>query len=307
MAIPTPFGEGHVNVYLLPRRPVTLIDTGIPGPRSLQSIQRGLAEAGLELADVEQVVLTHIHGDHAGGLSAILAEHDLPVYVHEFARPWMEGGDEEAARMEAFQETFTQRCGAPRMQRRGGMRPPPAARVRYVRDGDRLEAGGRVWEVVHVPGHSRVDICLWDRETGEAVVGDHLLPEISSNAFVEPPLPDETERPRPLILYRASMARTRALPWTTLYPGHGTPFANHRALVDRRLEEHDERCEQILGVLEGGATTVWEVSRALFPWLEGPQVFLGLSEVQGHLDLLEERGQVRVEPGDVWRYRPARA
>jgi glyoxylase-like metal-dependent hydrolase (beta-lactamase superfamily II) len=160
-------------------------------------------------------------------------------------------------------------------------------------------------EVLYVPGHSRTDICLWDPQTGEALVGDHLLRDISANAFIEPPDRTESERPKPLLDYRKSLQRTRELPWTTVYPGHGEPFTGHAALIDQRFAEHEERCHRILEELRAGARTVYQVSRALFPWLKDNAVFLGLSEVQGHLDLLEARGQVVVSwQGHVRCYQP---
>jgi hypothetical protein len=47
--------------------------------------------------------------------------------------------------------------------------------------------------------------------------------------------------------------------------------------------------------VEEGPRTVYELTRRLFPWLTENGMFLGLSEVQGHLDLLLEQRRVRVE------------
>jgi 7,8-dihydropterin-6-yl-methyl-4-(beta-D-ribofuranosyl)aminobenzene 5'-phosphate synthase len=55
-----------------------LFDTGGDGALLLENMGR----LGLAPADIDQVVLSHAHSDHTGGLSAILRAHPgLPVYV----------------------------------------------------------------------------------------------------------------------------------------------------------------------------------------------------------------------------------
>src|SRR5262245_37513688 len=61
---------------------LALID---PGPAStLHSLESGLQEQGRRLEDVKDILLTHIHLDHAGASGTLTAR--LPgarVYVHE--------------------------------------------------------------------------------------------------------------------------------------------------------------------------------------------------------------------------------
>jgi glyoxylase-like metal-dependent hydrolase (beta-lactamase superfamily II) len=45
-------------------------------------------------------------------------------------------------------------------------------------DGDEIRAGGRLLRVVHRPGHSTTDT-LVDEAANEAIVGDHLLANIT--------------------------------------------------------------------------------------------------------------------------------
>lgn len=294
-----PFAEGSVNVYVLPGTPVTLVDTGISKAESLLQLERGLREFGLSLQQVEQIVLTHLHTDHAGGLGLIGRYVDVPVYMHERARDTVHGGESEFLRVEKFFHDFIHWSGAPPMtSRQRSYRNPGWKNVHFLRHGDTLPAGGRRFTVLYVPGHSQTDICLYDEETGEAIVGDHLLKDISANAFVEAPAPGVKERLRPLLQFRESMERTRELPFTTVYPGHGEPYVGHQALIEQRFQEHEERCDHILSLLRAEPQTVYQLSRTMFPWLEGSAVFLGLSEVQGHLDLLAERNLVKTNVSD---------
>lgn len=56
-----------------------LFDTGGEGP----ILMGNMAALGINLAAIDAVVLSHIHGDHVGGLDSFLAAagHDPPVYV----------------------------------------------------------------------------------------------------------------------------------------------------------------------------------------------------------------------------------
>jgi predicted transcriptional regulator len=63
-------------------------------------------------------------------------------------------------------------------------------------------------------------------------------------------------------------------------------------VVAVRLAFHHERGERILKILGRRERTVYQISKVLFPDLDPINRFLAVSEVIGHLDWLEERGQV---------------
>lgn len=255
-----------------------------------------MAAAGFAFRDLEQIVITHMHTDHYGGVSAILKETEAIVYVHKQAA-WMQNdGQGEFERTEAFMRSFIEECGAAHILKRNRKyHQENWEHLRYLEDGDTLVAGGREWKVVYTPGHSQSDICLWHQESGDVIAGDFLLQEISSNAFIVPPDPPHPERPKPLMQMRDSYQRVYDLPFGTIYPGHGDPFTQHRKLIDQRLLEQEQRCAKIAGLLAEEPQTVYDITTRLFPWLKENALFLGLSEVQGHLDLLLERAQVKRE------------
>ncbi len=291
--IATPYPEGSVNAYILLGHPITLVDTGIRRPSGVMSIRCALQEEELSLQDIEQIIVTHMHVDHSGGVVEIQREVDVPVFVHERARPFLEGGIETFQRMEAYFQTFFSACQASGVSRRKRTYQEERwKRIHYLSDGDVLSAGEAAYQVLYVPGHSQTDICLFDERTGDAFVGDHLLRDISANAFIEPPAPNEVARPKPLIQYRSSMERTEKLPIQRVYPGHGEPYVGHMDVIHKRFAEQEKRCHDIVKVLEQGEMSVFQLSQALFPRLEGEAIFLGLSEVQGHLDLMLERNWV---------------
>ena len=75
-------------------------------------------------------------------------------------------------------------------------------------------------------------------------------------------------------------------------PGHGEPITRHRPLIDHRLRSQDARAQRLLGLLDAGPSTAYELARGLWGDVADEQAFLTLSEVIGHLDLLLDAGLV---------------
>ena len=61
---------------------VALID---PGPSTtIETLRAALSQKGIELGEVRQLLLTHIHLDHAGATGALVKEvPSIEVIVHE--------------------------------------------------------------------------------------------------------------------------------------------------------------------------------------------------------------------------------
>ena len=68
IVLPTPFAVGDVNVYLVKGEELSLIDAGPQTEEAKQVLDRNLSELGYSISDIDQVVLTHHHPDHAGML-----------------------------------------------------------------------------------------------------------------------------------------------------------------------------------------------------------------------------------------------
>ena len=74
-------GLGFVNAYLLDDGGrLTLVDTGVPGSEA--KILAALAELSKQPGDVKQILVTHAHGDHSGGLAALKQATGAPAYMH---------------------------------------------------------------------------------------------------------------------------------------------------------------------------------------------------------------------------------
>jgi glyoxylase-like metal-dependent hydrolase (beta-lactamase superfamily II) len=301
----SPFPEGTVNTYLVIGNSLSLIDTGNPGQESFKQLKSALHNLGYDVKDIDQIILTHIHVDHIGGVTRLQAEADIPIFVHELAYPSIFGGIQEFQRTESFYIDFLKKSGAVSIQDilQQSYHEKYWQNVTFLKDGDVVPLGGTNFNVFHVPGHSQTDIILWNSETGDAFMGDHLLKPFSVNAFVEPPVPCNIERPKPLLQYRNSLERVSRLPLKTIYPGHGEIYHDHLSLIITRMEEQERRCDQILCILSEREKSIMEISQEMYPRLKGFSIFLGLSQIQGHLDLLESRNQVFAESrGHVLMY-----
>jgi hypothetical protein len=82
-----------------------------------------------------------------------------------------------------------------------------------------------------------------------------------------------------------------------ILPGHGDPFTGAAALVERRIDMHERRARKILDALTGSRSAA-DLGRDLWRHVPVTQAYLVLSEVLGHLDLLEQRGAVRADERD---------
>ena len=166
-----------------------------------------------------------------------------------------------------------------------------------------LELAGRSFEVQHRPGHSPTDTVFWDAERRTLLCADHLIAHISSNPLLARPLDGSTERPKALVTYLDSLAKTRRLPAEVLLPGHGEPIADHVALIDERFAMHRRRAEKLRRLIEAEPRTAYELAQELWGNVAVTQAFLTLSEIVGHVDLLIDSGLVReVADGDRVRF-----
>src|SRR4051812_8059379 len=76
-------GLGHVNTYAIEdSRGVALIDPGLPGRDSWQSLKARLADAGLPMARVHTVLVTHSHPDHYGGAGPLADAAGATIVTH---------------------------------------------------------------------------------------------------------------------------------------------------------------------------------------------------------------------------------
>jgi glyoxylase-like metal-dependent hydrolase (beta-lactamase superfamily II) len=163
---------------------------------------------------------------------------------------------------------------------------------------------GREWQVIHTPGHSAGLVCLYEPQSRVLLSSDHLLRDISSNPVVEPPPPGQVRRAKSLVGYLGQLRRVAAMDVSVAWPGHGERIYVVPELVSQRVEFHAQRAELILRSFAGQETTTFQITSKLFPALDPLNFFLAISEVLGHLELLQSEGRISCTERDgviVWQ------
>jgi glyoxylase-like metal-dependent hydrolase (beta-lactamase superfamily II) len=312
ITLPTPFPVGPVHAYLVLDDPLTLIDTGPQTPAALAALQAGLAEHGVALGDIQRVIITHAHADHYGLVGTIVAAGGAEVWAHPLAQPLVEGWTSYLAPREQFWLDLLLAAGVPatpaeetaRLYRGMQQYVTHAPVARLLDEGDSVEMAGAAWRVLHCPGHADNLVCLFQPQDRLLIGNDHLLAHISSNAIVGPPPLGETERRRPLVDYWNSLCRVYDMEIALVLTGHGDAVADARSLINSRFKFYEQRLARLRNELRRAPQSIWQLAEALFRKLDAVDTFLATSEVLGHLDVLQDQGQVtrQLDDSSVWRY-----
>jgi glyoxylase-like metal-dependent hydrolase (beta-lactamase superfamily II) len=104
--------------------------------------------------------------------------------------------------------------------------------------------------------------------------------------------------------YTASLERVRDMHLRLVLPGHGDVIESPSARIEELLSFIGGRRRLIRDILTGGAQTPVQIMDKLFPDLPGDELFLAISEVIGHLEVLEEEGLVAKLEGKPLRFKP---
>lgn len=169
-------------------------------------------------------VATHIHFDHVGALHEFSDRRAHTSEAAAFAT--MPDAATLAPLFRDLDEPVTQLPEAD--WRAGRYRVTPAPLAVTLADGDRLDLGNRILTALHVPGHSKDSIALYEERTGVLFSGDALYDGELFDSF---PTSDLEE-------YRATMERLRDLDISVGHGGHGPSFDNARKnlLIEQYLE-----------------------------------------------------------------------
>lgn len=142
-----------------------LIDTGTNA--SLPIVLAALKDKGLSPEQVNYVILTHIHLDHAGGAGTLMRA--LPharLTVHPRGARHMA----DPSRLVAGTQAVYGEAQARRMY--GDILPIPVERMLETPEGTTIRLGGRELTFLDTPGHARHHVCIRDGRSGHIFAGD---------------------------------------------------------------------------------------------------------------------------------------
>jgi glyoxylase-like metal-dependent hydrolase (beta-lactamase superfamily II) len=310
LRLPCPWpGVPHVNAWAIAGQGgVVLFDTGIGGGQNPRGLERALAEAGFELADVKLLVCTHAHTDHIGAAGTVVEASGCELWLHpawEHFRIGVEQPDRAwERRIEVARQSGVPAKALERYERRRDEDPLFDGVVEPAREllpGVEIETDAGVWQVHETPGHAPSHVVFHQPERRLMISGDHLLGRIS--LFF-----DIGHTPDPVAEFLASLETAAALPTGLCLAGHGRPFRGipvkaeaNRALVGEHLDRvragiaaEPRPAFDLVGELLGPEN----VNPATAAW--------GLQLVLAYLDHLAACGEAEtIEGSDPLLWRPA--
>jgi len=164
LAVPLPGFKQFIGVYLFRGEKTAVVDVG---PKSaIPNLFSALAELGISPREVDYIVLTHVHIDHAGGTGMAIREmSNAKVLAHSRARSHL---IDPTILWEASLKTLGDVA-----VRYGSIDPVPEDKILVATDEMRLELGKALTlEVYLTPGHATHHLSLFDRANSVLIAGE---------------------------------------------------------------------------------------------------------------------------------------
>jgi endoribonuclease LACTB2 len=244
------------NCYVVGTRDFIIIDPGSP----YEDEQTALAEFIKELLDegrtLLEIVLTHEHPDHVGGIEHLRATlgADVGVAAHRLTAEALEG----------------------------------RVRVdRFIEDGELIELEGEpriALRALYTPGHTRGHLSFYDERMGALLSGDNIVG--IGSVLIDPPEGNMRD-------YLRTLERYRNLPHlVALFGGHGPAVGSPRAKIDEYIAHRLKRERDILDAVHAGARTPAEIVARAYTDVHPKMHAWAERAVVAHLEKLLEDGLV---------------
>ncbi len=306
----------HVNnVYLIcDGGRATLYDCGSQTAQSQDELRRAnqilkkVFGEPLGLDDVKDVVISHAHIDHFGGVGEWKGK--AKIHVHEFDARVLTRFEERIITAAMQVRVFLERAGVEESVRHELEQmyvftkqlfvSVPVDRV--VTDGDQVNG----FALHHAPGHCPGQICMQVHNV--LLTTDHVLPRITPHQSPESITPWTG-----LDHYLISLERFRKIGGVDLaLPGHEEPIPRLQQRIVEIEQFHRARLETVRGLCKE-PHTIAQIAAELFGTQVGYGRLLALEEAAAHAEYLARRGQLEVanledltrSPNPVLRYRAA--
>jgi glyoxylase-like metal-dependent hydrolase (beta-lactamase superfamily II) len=160
---------------------VALVD---PGPAStIPVLREHLSQHGLAVSDINSILLTHIHLDHAAATGSLVRENPrIAVYLHTRGMAHMI----DPARL---LQSASRLYGDNLEKLFGDFLPVPASNLHPLQGAETLQLGLRTLRVLYTPGHASHHVTYFDPAEEIAFVGDTAGVSINGHRFVLPVTP----------------------------------------------------------------------------------------------------------------------
>jgi glyoxylase-like metal-dependent hydrolase (beta-lactamase superfamily II) len=155
-----------------------------PGPAStLEALRAQLQLRGLSVSDLDAILLTHIHLDHAGASGTLLGENpNLRVFVHNKGAAHLADPSKLLASAGRLWGDDLQRLF-------GKTLAVPQENIQILDGEETVSVGTRKIEVIYTPGHASHHVTYFDEQEGVAFAGDTAGIRIANGPYIMPATP----------------------------------------------------------------------------------------------------------------------
>lgn len=196
-----------------------------PGPYStFDNLKAGIEALGWRVIDIENILITHIHFDHAGAAWKF-TEHGATVFVNPIGLPHLKNP-------EKLWDSAKQIYGDQMETLWGEMKPIDEEFLVGLANGQSVEFGDVVFQTIYTPGHAvHHNAYLLD---DVIFTGDVAGVKIENGPVVPPCPPPDIN----IELWKESIAKLRKLKAKGIYPTH---YGYHE-----NVDEHFDQLEKVL-------------------------------------------------------------
>ncbi|KAK1218609.1 hypothetical protein PQX77_018697 [Marasmius sp. AFHP31] len=312
---PGKFTLQGTNTYLVGKQnPYTLIDTGEGREEYVAELEKALKDTAtvknLNEPEISDIILSHWHRDHVGGLSSVLpmlrrrwearnpSTPFKPPRLHKLPIPTGREPTQEYYNLPSILDSLPSDLFT---------RSPSGQILHDLHDGQRLELSSVSLQILHTPGHTTDSICIYFPDDRALYTADTVLGQ-GTAVF---------EELGPYINSLRKMKDFNSSPsggaYDTLYPGHGPVVPDGVQLIETYIKHRLEREAQILKVLQSPPPspsedepddnlspnwTTWTIVKDIYAAYPESLWLPACRSVELHMGKLEQEGVIKKLGGD---------
>jgi endoribonuclease LACTB2 len=244
----------HTNCYIVGGNEVVIIDPASPYEEEQRELDEFIDKLISEGRRVREIIVTHHHPDHTGGVNHLRRRLGVPV---------------------AAQALTAERIA------------PSIAVDRLIEDNELIDLEGEPgWRLrtLHTPGHTRGHLCFYEENSGAIITGDLVVG--FGTVVIDPPEGNMRQ-------YFDSLHRLLALPkLSSLFPAHGPAIGNARYKLEEYLTHRTWRENKILEAVQAGASLPEEIVSVAYTDVTPAMWGLAERSTVAHLEKLAEEGRI---------------